>query len=48
MKNIKLTFEDFQLEKINKEAQKIIRGGDGEDVDPKNNPAKGTGGNGNG
>ncbi|MCV2485882.1 hypothetical protein OD917_13175 [Flavobacterium sp. SH_e] len=35
--------KDFEIEKLNKEAQKVIRGGDGDPVDPTNNPAKGSG-----
>ncbi|KAF2332277.1 hypothetical protein [Flavobacterium ginsenosidimutans] len=34
---------DFELEKIDRGAQKVIRGGDGDPVDPTNNPAKGSG-----
>jgi len=47
MKSTKLKFSDFQVEKISKEQQKAIRGGDGGDrdeTDPKNTG----GGNGNG
>ncbi|PBJ11346.1 hypothetical protein [Flavobacterium sp. ACN6] len=49
MKNNILSFKDFELETINKQAQKAIRGGDGEaaPITPPNNPEKG-GGNGNG
>ena len=50
MKSTKLKFSDFQVEKISKEQQKAIRGGDGEaapPITPPNNPEKG-GGNGNG
>ncbi|MFC4475662.1 hypothetical protein [Flavobacterium chungangensis] len=45
MKNSKLTFSDFQIDKLTKEEQKIIRGGN---IDPtdQNEPKK-TGGNGN-
>jgi len=48
MKNNSLKIKDIEIEKISTEAQKVIKGGDGESVDPQNNPAKGTGGNGNG
>ncbi|MFD1603500.1 rSAM-modified peptide [Flavobacterium artemisiae] len=43
MKSTKLKFSDFQVEKISKEQQKAIRGGEGEETDPKN----GGGGSGN-
>ena len=46
MKRRILSVSHFELEKINKEAQKMIRGGDGEPIDP-NNPVK-NGGSGNG
>jgi len=46
MKNKALQLADFELEKINKDVQKVIRGGDGEPIDP-NNPVK-NGGSGNG
>ena len=46
MKNKVLKLVDFQLEKINKDAQKVIRGGGDEPTDP-NNPLK-NGGGGNG
>lgn len=45
MKNSKLTFADFQLDKISREEQKIIRGGYKEPNDT-NEPKK-TGGKGN-
>ncbi len=45
MKNSKLTFSDFQIDKLSKEEQKIIRGGN---IDPNDqNYPKKTGGNGN-
>ena len=49
MKTKALNIKDFEIEKINKEAQKSIRGGDGETtIDPNNpNPVK-NGGSGNG
>ncbi|MDW8849784.1 rSAM-modified peptide [Flavobacterium sp. MMLR14_040] len=37
----KLKFEDFDIEKISKNQQKTIKGGDGEDIDP--NKLKGLG-----
>ncbi|KAF2332276.1 rSAM-modified peptide [Flavobacterium ginsenosidimutans] len=43
MKTKILNIKDFEIEKLNKEAQKVIRGGDGDPVDPTNNPAKGSG-----
>ncbi|MCV2485883.1 rSAM-modified peptide [Flavobacterium sp. SH_e] len=43
MKTNLLKITDFEIEKLNKEAQKAVRGGDDEPVDPKNNPAKGSG-----
>ncbi|MCV2485884.1 hypothetical protein OD917_13185 [Flavobacterium sp. SH_e] len=43
MKTNLLKITDFEIEKLNKEAQKVIRGGDGEPVDPTNNPVKGSG-----
>ncbi|WP_347050087.1 hypothetical protein [Flavobacterium olei] len=46
MKNNSLKIKNFESDKISKEAQKIIRGGDGEPIDP-NNPVK-NGGSGNG
>jgi len=46
MKSKALQLADFELEKINKDTQKVIRGGDGEPIDP-NNPVK-NGGSGNG
>jgi len=42
MANQKLKFEDFEDEKLSKNQQKTVRGGDGE-TDP-NPPGKGTGG----
>ncbi|MHC0444152.1 rSAM-modified peptide [Flavobacterium sp. 3-218] len=47
MKRKILTFKDFELETIDKKAQKIIRGGDEEPIDPPTTPAK-SGGGGNG
>jgi len=49
MKTKALNIKNFEIEKINKEAQKSIRGGDGETtIDPNNpNPVK-NGGSGNG
>jgi len=49
MKNNSLKIKNFESDKINKEAQKSIRGGDGETtIDPNNpNPVK-NGGSGNG
>ncbi|PBJ11345.1 rSAM-modified peptide [Flavobacterium sp. ACN6] len=48
MKN-SLKITDFEIEKISKNAQKSVRGGDAEPdpITPPNNPVKG-GGNGNG
>lgn len=46
MKTKTLKIADFESQKINKDAQKVIRGGDGELIDP-NNPVK-NGGGGNG
>jgi len=46
MKNKTFTLEDFASEKLNKEAQKVVRGGDG-DPPVINNPIK-NGGGGNG
>ncbi|WP_117595787.1 rSAM-modified peptide [Flavobacterium sp. Root420] len=43
MANQKLKFEDFEAEKLSKNQQKTVRGGDGE-TDPE--PRKGGGGNG--
>ncbi|WP_433765135.1 hypothetical protein [Flavobacterium ginsenosidimutans] len=43
MKTKILNIKDFEIEKLNKEAQKVIRGGDGDPVDPTNNPVKGSG-----
>ncbi|QOG02883.1 rSAM-modified peptide [Flavobacterium sp. MDT1-60] len=40
MANQKLKFEDFETEKLSKNQQKMVRGGDGE-TDPENK--KGTG-----
>ena len=34
MKTKKLTFKDFELEQIDIKTQRIIRGGDDENVDP--------------
>lgn len=38
MANQKLKFEDFEDEKLSKNQQKTVRGGDGED--PENDPGK--------
>jgi len=47
MKN-SLKITDFEIEKLNKEAQKVVRGGGGEtSEEEKNNPIK-NGGGGNG
>ncbi len=46
MKNKTFTLGDFEVEKLNKEAQKVVRGGDG-DPPVINNPIK-NGGGGNG
>ncbi|GAA6774025.1 hypothetical protein [Flavobacterium sp. CGRL2] len=35
MKNNSLKIKDFEIEKISTEAQKVIKGGDGESVDPQ-------------
>ncbi|MHC0444151.1 hypothetical protein ACWA1F_02005 [Flavobacterium sp. 3-218] len=43
MKNTQLTFKDFELETIDKNAQKIIRGG-GSDSEDTTNPVKNAGG----
>ncbi|MWB95854.1 rSAM-modified peptide [Flavobacterium sp. GA093] len=43
MTSKKLNFEDFSTEKLSKNQQLVVRGGDGEPIDP----GKGTG-NGNG
>ncbi len=46
MKTIKSKIEDFQVDKLSKNEQKIVRGGDG-DIDPPNEPGRtGKGGNG--
>ncbi|WP_281231061.1 rSAM-modified peptide [Flavobacterium gelatinilyticum] len=45
MKKMQLKFEDFQVEKLTKEQQKTVRGGDAPPTDPVD-PNKGTGGNG--
>lgn len=42
MANHKLKFEDFEAEKLSKNQQKTVRGGDIEDIDPENK--KGGGG----
>ncbi|MEN2414290.1 rSAM-modified peptide [Flavobacterium mesophilum] len=48
MANKTLKFEDFEAEKLSKNEQKIVRGGDGEDYPPYD-PGKGsTGKGGNG
>lgn len=44
MANQKLKFEDFEDEKLSKNQQKTVRGGDGEDP----HPIDGTGRGGNG
>ncbi|MCD0464134.1 rSAM-modified peptide [Flavobacterium sp. ENC] len=51
MKIKKLKFEDFKTEKINKDQQKMVRGGDptgGEDPIDGKDPIRGGGGTGNG
>ncbi|WP_205334633.1 hypothetical protein [Flavobacterium fluviale] len=48
MKNKVLKFKDFESEKINKETQRIIRGGDGEPADPPISYPIKNGGGGNG
>ena len=48
MKNNTLTFKDFESEKINKETQRIIRGGDAEPADPPISYPIKNGGGGNG
>jgi hypothetical protein len=51
MKNYKVKFEDFEADKLSKNQQKAVRGGDGDDdpKPPKTDPGKGgTGGGGNG
>jgi hypothetical protein len=45
MKTIKAKFEDFEVEKLTRTEQKIVRGGDGE-TDPPYDPGRGKGGNG--
>ncbi|MFB9078353.1 rSAM-modified peptide [Flavobacterium procerum] len=45
MKKTSLKFDDFNTEKLSKNEQKIIRGGDGDTDLP--NPSKGGGGAGN-
>ena len=46
MANKTLKFEDFEAEKLSKNEQKIVHGGDGDDY-PPNEPGKdGKGGNG--
>ncbi|WP_347050086.1 hypothetical protein [Flavobacterium olei] len=47
MKNKALNIKDFEIERINREAQKSIRGGDDETPTDPNNPIK-NGGSGNG
>ena len=48
MKNKALKITDFEVEKLNKEAQKVVRGGGGETgEEEQNNPIK-NGGGGNG
>ncbi len=47
MKANSLKIADFEIEKLNKDAQKTVRGGGDDPTDP-NNPAKGGGGNGSG
>lgn len=50
MKNIKLKFEDFDTEKLSKNQQKTVRGGDGTTPPPPPpvDPGKGSGGPGTG
>jgi hypothetical protein len=45
MANQKLKFEDFEAEKLSKNQQKTVRGGDGEDIDPSSGKNGGMGGN---
>ena len=46
MANQKLKFEDFEDEKLPKNQQKTVRGGDGdEDIDPTGGKNGGQGGN---
>ncbi|WP_157509862.1 rSAM-modified peptide [Flavobacterium denitrificans] len=45
MKTIKTKFEDFEADKLSKNQQKAVRGGD-DPIDPKNDPNKDKGGNG--
>ncbi len=47
MKNKALKITDFEVEKLNKDAQKVVRGGDGDPPIEQNNPIK-NGGGGNG
>ncbi len=43
MKNQKLNFEDFENEKLSKNQQKTVRGGDDEPIDPGKGNGKGNG-----
>jgi len=47
MKNHKMKLEDFEADKLTKNQQKTVRGGDGEDPDPTD-PGKGGHGGGAG
>lgn len=44
MKNYKIKFEDFETEKLSKNQQKTVRGGDDEPIDPTIRDGKGAGG----
>lgn len=46
MANHKLKFEDFEEEKLSKNQQKTVRGGDEEPTDPNQTGKTGTGHNG--
>lgn len=48
MKNTTSKFEDFAIEKLSKNQQKAVRGGDGSAPPPPVDPGKGSGGPGTG
>ncbi|WP_428230477.1 rSAM-modified peptide [Flavobacterium sp.] len=44
MRNTKVTFEDFEIEKLSKNQQKTVHGGgDNEPIDPSKGTGKGNG-----